>query len=114
MTYADLFRALYLAGYSRVERDDRLLDIFRNQTREKGVELWEKWPLRGQQEKRWGDDDIRLIRLRVPFETATVQMFEVSRGQLESLLMASRPMELDAFAMVAEGEAVLEQLYDAR
>lgn len=112
MTYADVFKALYLAGYHRVERDDRLLDVFRTQTREKGVELWEKWPTNGKQEKKWGDDDVSLVRIRIPFETAPVQMFEVSRGQLESLLLSGQQVQLDAFAMAAEGEAVLERLSD--
>ena len=31
------------ADYERVERDDRLLDVFRQETAEKGVQLWVKW-----------------------------------------------------------------------
>ncbi|MBI1833279.1 MAG: hypothetical protein HYR90_00455 [Candidatus Andersenbacteria bacterium] len=36
-------RKLISDGFSLVERDDRLLDVFPRESAEKGVELWEKW-----------------------------------------------------------------------
>lgn len=100
MTYEDLFRALYLAEYDRVERDDRLLDIFPTQTREKGVELWE----------RWLEHDVRILRVRQPFDPATVELFGIARGQLASLLLHNRPATLDDFELIAQGEAAADCL----
>ena len=44
---------LQAAGFMRVERDDRLIDVFTQETLEKGVTLWEKW----------GEDEIEIVRI---------------------------------------------------
>ncbi len=54
---------LLAEGYNRVERDDRLLDIFPKETPGKGVELWEKWPAPHSSKSEVGDDTIKIIRL---------------------------------------------------
>jgi len=87
MTYADLLHALSQAQYDRVERDDRLLDVFPTQNREKGVELWEQW----------GEDEVKILRVRLPFEEERLELFILARGQLESLLRRNIVSHLDDF-----------------
>lgn len=50
----DSYNELVADGFERVERDDRLLDVFPNEIREKGIELWDKW----------GVDTVEIVRLR--------------------------------------------------
>lgn len=87
MTYTDVLRALYEYGYDRVERDDRLLDVFTRETRERGVELWEKW----------GEHEVWLLRVKLPFEPDKLELFIIARGQLESLLTRNQTGLLDDF-----------------
>lgn len=87
MTYTDLLRALYEHGYDRVEWDDRLLDVFTRESREKGVELWEKW----------SEHEVWLLRVHMPFEPDKLELFIVARGQLESLLTRNQTGLLDDF-----------------
>lgn len=57
MEYPELLRKLVASDFRRIERDDRLLDVFPGEDREKGIELWEKW------EK----DSIKIVRIHLPF-----------------------------------------------
>jgi len=52
----NLYNELVTEGFERVERDDRLLDVFPKEIREKGIELWDKWDV----------DTVEIIRLHVP------------------------------------------------
>lgn len=100
MTYIDLLRALYHADYDRVERDDRLIDVFPTQTREKGVELWEKWD----------DQDVKILRVWLPFEAEQLELFAIARGQLESLLRRNISAQLDNFEKMSVGKEVADNL----
>jgi len=100
MTYGDLLRALFYAGYQRVERDDRLLDVFPDQDREKGIELWE----------RWMTDEVRILRVRVPFVEKKLELFSLKRKDLEKLLSENTVEQLDSYTSIAKGGAVEEKL----
>ena len=93
MTYTDLLRTLYWGGFDRVERDDRVLDVFPTQTREKGVELWEQW----------GKQEVKILRVRLPFNAKKLELFVLARAQLESLLQRNLVSKLDDFEKVAVG-----------
>ncbi len=108
MVYSELLRALYHAGYSRVERDDRLLDVFPASIREKGIELWEKWPRFQDQEG--SQEIVRILRVRLPYEQVNLNLFHIARGQLESLLLNNRKASLDDFELVGSGLKAAEML----
>jgi hypothetical protein len=95
MTYTDLLRTLYYGNYDRVERDDRLLDVFPTQIREKGVELWEQW----------SEHEVRILRVRAPFNAKKLELFVLARAQLESMLRRNVVSRLDDFEKVAAGFA---------
>ena len=90
ISYTDLLRTLYHAGYDRVERDDRLLDVFTKEIREKGVELWELWD----------EQEVRILRIRLPFNPKKLELFVLARGQLESLLRRNLVSKLDDFQKI--------------
>ena len=100
MIYGELFLALYEADYERVERDDRLLDVFSRETKEKGVELWE----------RWDAEVVRILRVRLPFSATDLKLFEIPLKEIEELLEENRRADLATYSVVAEGEAILPQL----
>lgn len=100
MMYGDLLRALFYAGYQRVERDDRLLDVFPDQDREKGIELWEKWM----------DDEVRILRVRVPFTEKKLELFSLRRLDLEQLLRENVVNDLDSYSSIAKGVIVEDKL----
>lgn len=95
--YGDLLRILFKAGFTRVERDDRLLDIFPIEDREKGIELWEHW----------GKRFVRLVRVKLPFDSEKISLYQIKRGDLEALLMANTVEELAQFRPIARGGAAL-------
>lgn len=75
-------------SYGRVERDDRLLDVFPRETRDKGVELWEKW----------GEETVEIVRLRVlPDQPKLTQVFQIPRKQLEQALLGGEQLSLNSF-----------------
>ncbi len=75
-------------GYGRVERDDRLLDVFPKETRDKGVELWEKW----------GEETVEIVRLRVlPDQPKLTRVFQIPRQQLEGALLSGEVFTLTSF-----------------
>lgn len=100
MTYAELLRAGYEHGYTRVERDDRLLDVFPAEDREKGIELWEKWD----------EHEVSIVRVRVPFVPKNVELFRLYRTALEGALARNVVRQLDDFEKVAVADAVLPRL----
>jgi hypothetical protein len=87
MTYVDLLKNLYHAGYDRIERDDRLLDVFTKEIREKGIELWEQWE----------SEEVKILRVRLPFDPDKLELFILARAQLESLLRRNIVSKLDDF-----------------
>lgn len=66
-------------GFTRVERDDRLLDVFTNQTPEKGVQLWEKW----------NKDTVEIIRIHNKKESHRV----FSRKDIEDALQKNTQLD---------------------
>lgn len=100
MTYFDLLRALFEVGYTRIERDDRLLDVLPDQTREKGVELWE----------RWDKEEVRIVCVRLPFEAESAELFAVLRTELERLLQENKTAVLEDFDGVAVGDKIVNFL----
>lgn len=82
MMYAD---SLEQANFVRVERDDRLLDVFPKENREKGVELWE----------RWDKDMVELVRVRLPYvEKRQPQHFVILRTEIEEALNQNLTIKL--------------------
>jgi hypothetical protein len=100
MSYAELLRHLFAAGYTRVERDDRLLDIFPHEDREKGIELWE----------RWDATEVHVLRIKLPFAVKTLQLYVFARAALEKLLLDNQSQQLSDYDISARGEAVINQL----
>jgi hypothetical protein len=72
-----------LEGFRRVERDDRLLDVFPQETREKGVELWENWL----KEK---VEIVRVLIDRPPGPKNIPQKFILDRRKLEQALLENK------------------------
>jgi len=96
MTYGELLQAVYEAGYMRVERDDRLLDVFPKESRVKGVELWE----------RWDKEVVKILKIRMPFVVKKMELYEIPRKKLEKLLMKNIVAELEVFNLIAQKEEV--------
>lgn len=80
----ELYAEFELDGFERVERDDRLLDVFPHEDREKGIELWDKW----------NDDTVEIIRFHAVLGRKGVTYHTISRNILEQALRTSRTLEL--------------------
>jgi hypothetical protein len=85
MPYSHLTTSLYNQGFQRIERDDRLLDIMPNQTREKGIELWEK-TIR---------DQVTIIRLRLPYSLQKTKTYTIPLPVLEAALANNTQLNLE-------------------
>lgn len=72
----DLHDELITDGFERVERDDRLLDVFPNEISEKGIELWD----------RWSEDSVEIIRIHIPKSRKGMTRHTFSRKDIESAL----------------------------
>lgn len=77
MEYPDLLQKLVESDFRRVERDDRLLDVFIGEDREKGIELWEKW------EK----ESIKIARIHLPFSDKKTWLYQIPRQDIEQALL---------------------------
>ena len=87
---------LLAAGFDRVEKDDRLLDVLPDKTREKGIELWEQW----------SHNSVRLVAVPVPFNATKLRIWQVPRSAVErSLLQPVCLVMPDAYS-VAVGHEV--------
>ncbi len=84
MEYRELVERLLVNGFERVERDDRLLDIFPTETREKGIELWEHWT----------SNQIFLLRIRLPYGATKLQLFAAPRQEVEQALLTNTVVRL--------------------
>ncbi|MEO6078075.1 MAG: hypothetical protein ABIP54_04775 [Candidatus Andersenbacteria bacterium] len=67
-------------GFSRIERDDRLLDVFPKETLDKGVQLYEKWT----------DTEVKIIRVHL--KNITKHVFP--RTEIEKALKNNKRIEL--------------------
>ncbi|HLC49270.1 MAG TPA: hypothetical protein VJI96_02715 [Candidatus Andersenbacteria bacterium] len=83
----DLYNQLVSEGFERVERDDRLLDVFPKEVREKGIELWDKW----------GADTIEIVRLHVPRGRKGLTRYAVPRVVIETALLSNKKLDLSIF-----------------
>jgi hypothetical protein len=100
MTYSELIRLLQSKEFSRVERDDRLLDIFPAEDREKGIELWEKWL----------GKKVRILRVKLPFAEKKLQLFLISRPELEQCLYTNQVKQLDSYPPEVQESKVIVSL----
>lgn len=124
MIYQDLLRALYHAGYTRIERDDRLLDVFPKETREKGIELWIKIPAKimlrkGRHCEPCGQEpqgvaissSIKILRVpSCPFNPKKLSLFSIPKNELEELLLKNKVADLSSYAPVASGNTTITHL----
>ena len=99
MTYQQLVQELQEAAFTRIERDDRLLDTFSKETREKGVELWEKID----------GEELLLVRVRLPYASKNLRLYRLPVMQIEQWLTANETRELEGQYIVATGEGITEQ-----
>lgn len=67
-------------GFRRVERDDRLFDVFPHLTREHGVEVWEKWTPK----------TVELILIHFQNPRSKPKHVSFSRKKLEQALVANK------------------------
>lgn len=86
MEYLNLLNILARAGFTRIERDDRLLDVFLEEIREKGIELWEYW----------GKDTVYLIRIHLPFRPKFIKLYQIPRSKIEQLLQQNKTRKLSS------------------
>lgn len=91
MTYSKLKQQLYQTNFTRVERDDRLLDVFPEEIRAKGVELWEQW----------NRDTVKILRLRLPYDNKMITTFTLNRRELEHALLENSNKKLADFQVPA-------------
>lgn len=80
----DLYNQFIAEGFERVERDDRLLDVFPDETREKGVELWDKW----------AEDTVEIIRLHLPRGEKGMSRHIFQCHEIEAALSDNKAMDL--------------------
>ena len=75
-------KTINLEGFSRIERDDRLLDVFPKESIEKGVELWEKWT----------DTEVAIIRIH---DARNIAKHVFLRERIESSLRRNTVLSLE-------------------
>ena len=80
----DLHSELVDEGFERVERDDRLLDVFPDEISEKGIELWDKWSA----------DTVEIIRIHMPKGKKGITRSTFSRKDIEEALMNNQKIQL--------------------
>jgi hypothetical protein len=79
MNYSAAKKQLHDGRFTRLERDDRFFDLFPDQTREKGIELWE----------RWEPENISYVRLRIgPYDEKKTDYFCIPKAWLETALLS--------------------------
>lgn len=83
MEYQDLVAVFIKRGFTRVERDDRLLDVYPKDTREKGIELWQCWD----------EACVDIVRMHFPYDPTKVTAYRLPREVVESDLLRSRVRE---------------------
>lgn len=100
MTYQAFVRKLQEKRFTRIERDDRILDIFPKETREKGVEMWE----------RNVGNDVQIMRVRLPYQIKTLKLFSIPASELETWLNANDVRALEDTYSIAVGESITEHI----
>lgn len=74
-------KAINLEGFTRIERDDRLLDVFPKETIEKGIELYEKWT----------DVEVEIVRMH---NSKNITKHVFSRNEIEEALVEHKVLVL--------------------
>lgn len=88
MTYKKLATELLTAGFERVERDDRLLDVLPKETREKGIELWQYW----------NDKTVELVRILLPYDIRKiVYQYTLPRREIEHTLLENGTLQINSY-----------------
>ncbi|PIT98285.1 MAG: hypothetical protein COT71_01535 [Candidatus Andersenbacteria bacterium CG10_big_fil_rev_8_21_14_0_10_54_11] len=97
MTYADLIARLQGIGLERIERDDRLLDVYPNEQRDKGNELWECEPNFSLDKRGQGESGgkIYLLRISEPYNIQRLELFAVSIDDIVRALTLYETHHLD-------------------
>ncbi len=93
MTHEKLHSLLLESGFTRIERDDRFLDVFPLESLEKGVELWEKWE----------STHILLRRVRLPFSIKRLSAYKIPRDVIEQALLHQEQLTLLSSWQIAQG-----------
>jgi hypothetical protein len=92
-----MLNLLMSKGFTRVERDDRLLDIFPQEISEKGIEMWE----------RWDKEDIYLLRLHLPFRAKFTKLYKLPRAKIEKALKENQVKKLSSYKPISIQEGFL-------
>lgn len=100
MTYHNLKKELLAQGYTRIERDDRFFDVFLKETREKGIELWEKE----------SGEELRLLRIQLPYNSKSLQKITIPRDSFERNLAQNTTDQLSNYPTSAQGNKALTEL----
>lgn len=87
MEYEKLRQRLLERGYERVERDDRLLDVFPTEIREKGIELWEKSDRH----------QVSFVRLHLLFHKQRISIFSIPSATIADALRYYYRLDLALF-----------------
>lgn len=93
MEYIEFITKLAQSGFTRVERDDRLIDVFPAERSEKGIELWEKWDA----------TTVSLVRLHLPFRQKFIKHYQIPRAKIEEALYQNKVKNLSRIKAVAVG-----------
>jgi hypothetical protein len=81
----EIYAEFEQAGFERVERDDRLLDVFPQEDREKGIELWDKW----------STDTVEIIRFHAVMGRKGISNYSFPRKHIEQALVENTKLELE-------------------
>ncbi len=100
MNYTEITQSLQEAGYLRVEKDDRLLDILPTDTRRYGIELWEKWT----------NTTVQITRFHSPLNIKKTQLFSIPRQEIEQNLKNNIPIHLSKITPKIKGQEVFNSL----
>lgn len=87
MSYQKIVKKLLNQGYDRVERDDRLVDVFPLETSEKGIELWQKWV----------NKNVFLVRIHEPMNPQSTAQYTISKAKIEQALRSNIRLILSKF-----------------
>lgn len=89
MTSSQTVASLLNHGFQRIERDDVILDLLPDQTREKGIELWEKPAA----------DHVFILRFHLPYDPQRIHSYSIPRAILEASLHSHSPLVLSNFQL---------------
>src|SRR3989338_7526282 len=76
-------------GFQRIVRDDVLLDLLPDQTREKGIELWENNAA----------DQVFILRFHLPYNPRQITAYSIPRSILEASLHNHSSLILNNFQL---------------